>query len=48
MIRPAMLYETKYWEVKNQHKNKVSVAEVRMLRWVCGKTRRDKIRNDNN
>lgn len=34
------------WGVKNQHENKVSVLEMRMLRWLSGKIRRDKIRND--
>jgi len=34
------------WAVKNQHKHKVSVAEMRMLRWMCGKTRCDRIGND--
>jgi len=33
--------------VKNQHENKVSITKMRMLRWMCGKTRCDKIRNDN-
>ncbi|KAH1261328.1 Craniofacial development protein 2 [Glycine max] len=43
---PAILYGTKCWAVKSQHENKVGVAEMRMLRWMCGKTRQDKIRNE--
>jgi hypothetical protein len=43
--RPAMLYGTECWAVKNQHENQVSVAEM-MLCWMSGKTRRDRIRND--
>jgi hypothetical protein len=31
--------------VKNQHENQVSVAEMRMLRWMGSKTRQDRIRN---
>ena len=30
---------------KKQHTQKISVAEMRMLRWMCGKTRMDKVRN---
>jgi len=44
--RPAMLYGTECWAVKSLHKSKVSVAEMRMLRWMSGKTRQDRIRND--
>ena len=32
--------------IKNQHENQVSIDEMRMLRWMSGKIRRDKIRND--
>ncbi|RXH91995.1 hypothetical protein DVH24_021018 [Malus domestica] len=45
-IRPAMLYDTECWAVKHQHVHKMGVAEMRMLRWMCGHTRKDKIRNE--
>ena len=45
-IRPTMLYGTECWPVKKQYVSKMYVAEMRMLRWMCGKTRRDKIRNE--
>ncbi|KAH1239249.1 Phospholipid-transporting ATPase 3 [Glycine max] len=44
-VRSTILYGTKCWAVKSQHETKVGVAEMRMLRWMCGKTRQDKIRN---
>jgi hypothetical protein len=46
MIRPAMMYGAECWAIKGQHVQKMSVAEMRMLRWICGHTRKDKIRND--
>ena len=46
-IRSAMLYGTKCWVTKKQQVIKMSVAEMRMLRWMCGKTRNDRIRNVN-
>jgi hypothetical protein len=45
-IRPAMLYGAECWATKVQHIQKMNVAEMRMLRWFCGHTRRDRIRND--
>ena len=45
-IMPAMLYGAECWATKRQHIQKMSVAEMRMLRWICGHTRRDRIRND--
>jgi hypothetical protein len=46
VIRPAMLYGVEYWTTKMRHIQQLSVAEVRMLRWICGNTRRDQARND--
>jgi len=34
-----VLHGAECWTVKNQHENKTSVAGIRMLRWMCGKTR---------
>ncbi|KAM1263569.1 hypothetical protein ACFX2G_029171 [Malus domestica] len=42
-IRPMMLYGTECWTVKHQHVHKMGVAEMRMLRGMCGHTRKDKI-----
>ena len=43
-IRPALLYGTECWATKRHHAHKMSVAEMCMLRWMCGNTRRDKVR----
>ncbi|PHT79870.1 hypothetical protein T459_17922 [Capsicum annuum] len=42
----AMLYGVECWPVKNSHIQKLKVAEMRMLRWLCGFTRADRIRNE--
>ena len=41
-----MLYGTECWAIKKYHAQKMSVAEMHMLRWMCGNTRRDKVRNE--
>jgi hypothetical protein len=46
-VRLAILYGTYCWAVKNQQENKISVVDIRMLCWMCGKTRLHRIRNDN-
>ena len=45
-IRPAMLYGAECWSTKRRHVQQLSVAEMRMLRWFCGHTRRDRVRNE--
>ncbi|PHT33217.1 hypothetical protein CQW23_29554 [Capsicum baccatum] len=46
VVRPAMLYGAECWPVKNSHIQKIKVAEIRMLRWMCGLTRGDRVRNE--
>ena len=41
-----MLYGTDCWAIKKTHAHKMEVAEMRMLRWMCGNTRLDRIRNE--
>jgi hypothetical protein len=45
-IRPAMLYGAECWPTKRRHVQQLSVVKMRMLRWICGNTRRDRVRND--
>jgi hypothetical protein len=41
-----MLYGAECWPTKRRHIQQLSVAEMRMLRWICGHTRGDRVRND--
>jgi hypothetical protein len=45
-IRPAILYGAECWPTKRRHVQQLSVAEMRMLQWICGHTRRDRVWND--
>ena len=46
-IRPALLYGTECWAIKRYYAQKMSVADMCIFCWMCGNTRRDKVRNDN-
>jgi hypothetical protein len=41
-----MLYGVECWPTKRQHIRQLSVTEMRMLCWICGHTRLDRVRND--
>ncbi|CAG9134626.1 unnamed protein product [Plutella xylostella] len=45
VIRPVMLYGAECWATKvMSDERRMHVAEMRMLRWMCGVTRKDRIR----
>lgn len=46
LIRPVLTYGSETWAVTRKNVHTIQVAEMKMLRWMCGVTRRDKIRND--
>ncbi|GJW88533.1 hypothetical protein Tco_0163873 [Tanacetum coccineum] len=44
-LKPAMLYGSECWPITKALANRMEVAELRMLRWTCGKTMLDMIPN---
>ncbi|XP_070053589.1 uncharacterized protein [Nicotiana tomentosiformis] len=46
VVRPTMLYGAECWPVKKSHVQQMKVAEMSMLRWMCGHTRLDRIMSE--
>ena len=46
VVRPAMLYGAEALAVKKAQEKKLDVSEMRMLRWMSGVTKLDRIRNE--
>ena len=46
VVRPAMMYAAETWAVKKAQEMKLEVVEMRMLRWMSGVTKLDRIRNE--
>ena len=46
VVRPALLYGAETWATTRGQEARLELNEMRMLRWMCGDTRRDKIRNE--
>jgi len=44
-VQPALLYNSETWTIKEEHKWKLTVFEMAVLRRICGITRHDRIRN---
>ena len=45
VIKPTMAHGAECWAVRKKDENRFHVAEMRMLRWIWGKTRKDQVRN---
>ena len=51
VIKPTMTYmeqsvgRLEQWWVRKKDENRLHVAEMRMVRWIRGKTRKDHVRN---
>jgi len=46
IVRPAMLYHSECWTLNKKIEQRMSVVKMRMLRWMSGLIREDRIRNE--
>ena len=46
VVRPALLYGAECWAVSKKQERQLKVAEMRMLRWSLGVTRKDRMENE--
>jgi len=44
-VRPDVMYGAECWPMKKTQVQKLMVAEMRMIRWICGYTRMNKVSN---
>jgi hypothetical protein len=43
-IRPVMCYGTECWVIWKQRVHQMCIAEMKMLRWMSGNAKKDRIR----
>ena len=46
VVRPVLLYGTECWSVKKPDKQRMSVTEMRMLRWIARISKKEHIKNE--
>lgn len=46
VVRPALLYALESWATKKKDEQALHAAEMKMLRWSCGVTLKDRKRNE--
>ena len=45
VVRPALVYGAETWTTTKREEERLNVNEMRMLRWSCGVTRKDRVPN---
>ena len=45
VVRPALLYGSETWATNKRDEDRLVVVEMRMLRWMNGLTREDRVEN---
>ena len=45
-VYPAMMYGSETWGIKKAQEKKITIVAMRMLHWMCGVTKKDKVRNE--
>ena len=46
VIRPVMMYGSETWTLRKEEERMLEAAEMKMLRWSTGKTKLDKVKNE--
>ena len=46
VIRPTLIYGSECWALHRAEQQRMHTTEMKMLRWIQGKTRKDRIRNE--
>jgi len=46
IVRPALMYGSETLALNVKDERRLEVTEMKMLRWMCGVSRRDRVRND--